>query len=57
MQWLWSRLVPQQVHPQADREAFERREARLRERLERLRRLAAEVDVILRTERPEEPRH
>jgi hypothetical protein len=57
MQWLWSRLVPQQARPPADREAFERREARLRERLERLRRLAAEVDVISRTERPEEPRH
>lgn len=56
MQWLWS-WFSQTPRPQADREAFERREAQLRERLARLERLAVEADVISRTERPEEPRH
>lgn len=56
MNWLWSWLNPQTTRPQASREAFEQREAQLRERLERLERLAIEADVITRTDRPEEPR-
>jgi hypothetical protein len=56
MNWLWSWLSPPRPHPQADREAFERREAELRERHERLERMAVEADVISRTDRPEEPR-
>lgn len=55
MNWLWSWLSPQKSRPQqADREAFQRREAKLRERLERLERLAVEADVISRTERAED---
>lgn len=56
MNWLWSWLSPEKARPQADREAFERREAQLRERHERLERMAVEADVIARTDRPEEPR-
>lgn len=54
MGWLqdWFRLS--ETRPQADREAFERREAELKERLRRLERLAVEADVISRTDRPEE---
>lgn len=56
MRWLKALLNPLEPRPQADREAFERREAELRERLRRLERLAVEADVISRTNRPEEHR-
>lgn len=45
-----------ETRPQADRDAFERREAELRARHERLERLAIEADVITRADTPEEPR-
>lgn len=57
MRWLLDLFTPQTPRPQADKEAFERREAQLRERLERLERLAVEADVISRSDRPEETRH
>lgn len=56
MHWIWSWLSPPAPRPRADREAFERREAELRERHGRLERMAIEADVISRTERPEEER-
>jgi len=53
MHWLRSWFSPSDERPQADREAFERREAELRERHERLERMAIEADVISRSAEPE----
>jgi hypothetical protein len=54
MQWIWKLLNGRSDSPQADREAFERREAELRDRHERLERLAAEADVISRSDTSED---
>lgn len=54
MHWLWSLLGWNGPRPQADRETFLRREAELRERHERLERMAIEADVITRTDQPED---
>lgn len=54
IQWIW-RLIPWRSDtPQADRRAFERREAELRDRHERLERLAVEADVISRSDTSED---
>src|SRR4051812_27772999 len=53
MQWLRHLINWRSDTPQADREAFERREAELRDRHERLERLAVEADVISRSDTPE----
>ena len=55
MQWLWYLIGRSpEARPRADRKAFERREAELKERHNRLERLAIEADVIERTDRPED---
>lgn len=56
MHWLWKLIPWRSDSLQDDREAFERREATLRDRykhLERLERLAAEADVISRSDTAE----
>lgn len=55
MRWLRTLLGGARMvdMPEDDREFFERREADLRARHERLERLAAEADVISRTDRQE----
>jgi hypothetical protein len=54
MQWIWKLLNGRSDSPQADREAFERREAELRDRHERLERLAVEADVMSRSDTSED---
>lgn len=54
MRWLLDLFAPQVFRPQSDRDAVERREAQLRDRLARLERMAAESDVISHTDHPED---
>lgn len=54
MHWIWQLFNGRSDSPQADREAFERREAELRDRHERLERLAVEADVISRSDTSED---
>lgn len=54
MHWLKSWFSPPEPRPQADREAFKRRETKIREEHERLVRMAVEADVISRTDQPED---
>jgi hypothetical protein len=54
MDWIRYLLGKPAARPQADRKAFERREAELRDRYERLERLAIEADVIARTDHHED---
>jgi len=53
MNWIGYLLGRRGERPETDRKAFERRENQLRERLDRLERMAVEADVISRTEQPE----
>lgn len=54
MHWIKAALgIGRSAPPRDEREAFRRREAELRERYERLERLAIESDVISRSDRPE----
>jgi hypothetical protein len=54
MQWLKAIFGRQDDdRPQADREAFQRRERSLQDRLRRLERMAIEADVIQRNDTPE----
>lgn len=50
MRWLLDLFTPQVRRPQADKEAFERRERELRERLERL---TDEVEATTHSPEPE----
>ena len=55
MHWWEILLGRRDDSSEEDRDAFARRAAELRERHERLERLAIEADVVSRVETPEEP--